>query len=1217
LVNQAVDLVFDGERFIPGAGVGIAYEHWARYALAAEAVRGRDVLEVACGEGYGAAFLARSARSVLAFDASEQAVAHARTTYSGTGVRFEQATVRDFFERCEGRFDAVTAFEVIEHLTVEDQSRLLDGIRRVLRPGGFALVSTPDKLLYTDRSLSANPFHIREYYRDEFEAELRARFANVQILDEQVFTGCAIVHPGAERARAVQMVWTDLTRAQGTCKEGLKTSGEYLVALLGNDPLPEIDSVVLADFSRKLIAEGLIPERRTADRLSRELEEARRAWQAAIAEGAAERAKARATAETQRAHDDAQRAAGEEARRMRATLEEARQDAARDRAALEEARRDAARDRAALEQARRDVAQAQAALEESRLDASRARAAAQAEHSRAEAVLMRVGPAARKVASIERRFSSIAHVLGEVPKKNWIAPRAAAQSLREARRRHSDRRCIEESGLFDASWYLATYPDIKGVDPLSHYLQHGAAEGRDPHPFFDTSFYVASYPDVASAGVNPLVHFIAHGWKELRRPHPGFDTGFYLDAYPDVRQQGVNPLVHYVRHGALEGRAPRPGAAGGPPLGGSFCGATGSRLGPAVERWHAEMAALPRRALVVDSTLPTPDRDSGSITTLENMKALQALGYAVTFVPHDLCHEARYADALTEAGFWLLTGPDVPSVHALLAEHGRLFDVVLVARVPVACHVVVPVATWCPEATLLFETMDLHFLREEREAELRGTEDAREQAATTKQLELGLVRRADATIVHSTHELEVLERAVPGASAHLLPYVIEPRGRGPAFEARRDLLFLGGFRHKPNVDAVQVFARDVLPLVQRELPDVRFVIVGSDPPEEVLGLASESVVVTGYVEDLKPIFDATRVSVAPLRYGAGYKGKVAMSMAHGVPGVVTSIAAEGMELRDGEQLLIADEPADMAAAIVRLYRDPALWDRLARSSYDFVVERFSPRAARRSMERILRAAGAPGWGEAPPPASAPAPAAITRGAAIFPSRFMRELHRRAGVQYADTTLVPHGVDFLHAPDAPRADRSRLVTPGILSLLFAGRITHFKGVHTALEALPAIAAALPDLQVRLTVLGDGSDEAYVQRIRSLASELPAGSVRFEPPAGEEDLFAVFQRHDLYLFPSLFEPFALTLILALEAGIPTVASAAGGNVDLVVDHDTGLLFPAGDARALANAVIELAANPSLRQALSAAGRAAAGRLTVDRMVDQLEEVLERAAAREASQ
>jgi hypothetical protein len=168
-------LPFTGERYTPECALEIATEHWHRYAFARALAPGRRVLDAACGEGYGSALMARAGGEVLGLDIGADAVAHARARYAGLpGLRFEQAdaTVLDAFP--DASFDLVVSFETLEHVLA--QERLLDGFARLLAPGGVLLVSTPDKRTYTDLTGQVNPHHVRELYRDEFEAMLAARF---------------------------------------------------------------------------------------------------------------------------------------------------------------------------------------------------------------------------------------------------------------------------------------------------------------------------------------------------------------------------------------------------------------------------------------------------------------------------------------------------------------------------------------------------------------------------------------------------------------------------------------------------------------------------------------------------------------------------------------------------------------------------------------------------------------------------------------------------------------------------------------------------------------------------------------------------------------------------------------------------------------------------------------------------------------------------------
>jgi glycosyltransferase involved in cell wall biosynthesis len=187
----------------------------------------------------------------------------------------------------------------------------------------------------------------------------------------------------------------------------------------------------------------------------------------------------------------------------------------------------------------------------------------------------------------------------------------------------------------------------------------------------------------------------------------------------------------------------------------------------------------------------------------------------------------------------------------------------------------------------------------------------------------------------------------------VVPNIHEVAPIGTVFEQRRDILFVGGFLHQPNEDAVIFFVREIFPLIRQRLGDVRFFVVGSNPPPHVLALNSEGVVVTGYVKDLLPYFGSSRVFVCPLRYGAGMKGKIGQSMSFGMPVVTTSVGAEGMELVDGDTALIADGPAAFADAVARLYTDEELWARLAQRSLDHIREKYSREAVRGKIRKIL------------------------------------------------------------------------------------------------------------------------------------------------------------------------------------------------------------------------------------------------------------------------
>jgi SAM-dependent methyltransferase len=266
------ELQFDGERFVPGAAVEISYHHWLRYFFALQFAQDKRVLDVASGEGYGSAYLASRAAKVDGFDASPETVRHAASVYGDNPrVSFISSDIDAFFRDAQpASYDVVTAFEVIEHVDEPAQRALLQGIRKVLAPGGVALISSPDKQLYSDVRLQKNPFHVREMYRDEFQTLLGSVFPNVRTFEQLTYTGSALFESGATDAALCEMAWTDLLRLKGRCQAGVRGGGEYLVAVVSNDPLQAPpQSAVILDRARKLIGEEVYAKQVELDQLKR------------------------------------------------------------------------------------------------------------------------------------------------------------------------------------------------------------------------------------------------------------------------------------------------------------------------------------------------------------------------------------------------------------------------------------------------------------------------------------------------------------------------------------------------------------------------------------------------------------------------------------------------------------------------------------------------------------------------------------------------------------------------------------------------------------------------------------------------------------------------------------------------------------------------------------------------------------------------------------
>lgn len=368
----------------------------------------------------------------------------------------------------------------------------------------------------------------------------------------------------------------------------------------------------------------------------------------------------------------------------------------------------------------------------------------------------------------------------------------------------------------------------------------------------------------------------------------------------------------------------------------------------------ASLHRAQRQILVIDALTPQPDHDSGSLRLVNLMQLMREEGAHVVFLPADGAHAGRYTAALQQLGVETWYRPFLPRLPAWLREHGARFDSIVVCRHYVARGFLPLLRKYAPQARLVFDSVDLHYLRERRAAELAGDAALARAAARTRTHELDVIARSDLTLVVSETERALLAQDAPQARVEVLSNLHRIAGPGLPFAQRRDLVFVGGFRHPPNVDAMRWCVEAVLPRVRAHLPALRLHCIGSDVTPVIQALAAQpGVLVHGHVADIGPYMDGCRIALAPLRFGAGVKGKINLSMAHGQPVVATSCAVEGMHLVDGRDVLVADDAEAYADAIIRLYGDAALWATLSAHGLDNVARHFSLDAARDTVRRLL------------------------------------------------------------------------------------------------------------------------------------------------------------------------------------------------------------------------------------------------------------------------
>lgn len=352
--------------------------------------------------------------------------------------------------------------------------------------------------------------------------------------------------------------------------------------------------------------------------------------------------------------------------------------------------------------------------------------------------------------------------------------------------------------------------------------------------------------------------------------------------------------------------------------------------------------------LVIDHYVPEYDKDAGSRTTFQYLKMFVEEGYTVKFLPDNFYQNEPYSSKLEEMGIEVLYGPDYAnSIFEWLDKNKNNIDVVYINRPNIAPKYI----DYFKEKTdikIIYYGHDLHFLREMREYELTGNKEKLISSENSKKIEFAIMEKADCVYYPSYVEEEAIKEINPNINvkainAYLFDNVdLETKYD---FKNKKGIMFVGGFNHTPNVDGIKWFMEEVYPIIKKK-KNIPFTIAGSNPPQIIQDYANDEITVTGFIsdEELAEIYNSSRIVVAPLRYGAGIKGKVVEAMAKGMPIVTTSIGAEGLANID-DILMVEDDPKKFAEAILSLYDDEERLNTISKNMRKYITDNYSTKAA--------------------------------------------------------------------------------------------------------------------------------------------------------------------------------------------------------------------------------------------------------------------------------